>query len=262
MFRKIKSMFKKEPINTITTKEVDDFYVEHTITKSVNVAGKDVIEVEKVIQTKPEIIERAIKAINDQNKEELGKALAKPFKGIPDQEPKLILATAKMNDTDYFDLVIGAIEQPDTKQEPIFGLIAVHGSIAVLQHWLNTRQPTPNSVLTIISDLFANDRQDVLDLLFDTYKIRFSNFEKAFISEQANSKRKRMIDSIQTNNTLSDEDKEQQLKKIFTNKGMDAHLIQDTIEKYQNNDVRKNTGRPSAIDKRKEYSTKPDYLKL
>lgn len=262
MLKKIKSIFRKEPANSIKTKVFDEFYVEHTITRANRVDSKDVVTVEKVLQTRPEIVERATKAIQTQDKEELAKALAKPFKSIPEQEPFIILESAKLDDTDFFKLVLGAVEKPDDKREQIFGLVAVHGSMSVLNKILGNEPPKSNAVIDILSEIFSNGRNEVIELFFDNYKVRFTSFEKALIREKNNSKRNTLLESIQANDVVNDVEKDTQRYAVMNNKGLNTDLILEIVEKYQSKDAKLNTGRQSTIDKRKEHSIKPDYLKL
>ena len=293
MLSTIKNAFKGNQAHTI--KSLDAYYDEHTTTKTVMVDGRETAEKEVYLATKSQILETAFKALENNDLESLKKALSRPLKNVPEAEAHLVLATAKLTDTAYFDTVLDAIEKPDDKYGDMFILIAQQGTARNLKHLIeqhrarekrrqietlkelqrierlanpdlpempivvNVKAMIPSTALTTtLGDLVQFKRKEILELVFKGYEFRLGSFEKQILIDQTKENQKLVLESIATNNELSQQEKDTRKAFILNADKFNIQLILSTVSAFETRPV---SNQPSALELRKLHQSMPDSLR-
>lgn len=258
MLSTIKKAFQSNQGHTI--KSFDAYYDEHTTTKTVMVDGKETVEKEVYLATKSQILETAFKAIENHNLESLQKALSRPLKNVPEAEAHLVLATAKLTDTAYFDTILNAIEAHDGKYSAMFSMVAQQGTTRNLKHLIEQHggKIPSTALIDVLGDLVQNKRTEILEIVFKGYKFKLGSFEKQILIDQTKGNQKIVLESIATNNELSQKEKDTKKAFILNADKFNIQLILSTVSAFETRPV---SNQPSALELRKLHRSMPDSLR-
>jgi hypothetical protein len=269
MFSKIKNAFKPQEQATVKIVPIDDFYEEHQITTKEKENGKDTYHTVKIVKTKQSIIDAVIKAIKEQDEDALTELLAKPFKGIDEIEPLIVVECTKAGNHTILIQILKAIENANDKQDDLFLLVGVNSSTTqaplldtVISFFGMSNGVICNKLSKALPDLINNGCYDMIDHIYKFHHAHLLSFEIEQLKDLVELRRSGIESAISKDDRLTQEEKDIQLKKALSVDGLNISKIIALINSYQSEPPKNTTGRPSAVELRKLNKTMPDYLKI